>query len=1123
MFSKIKIILFTMLLSLSFFSGCSSEDSASGSSVSSSLSGVAQKGAFLKDSNVSLCRLDEKMVCTDDLLEVKVSDDKGSYEFKTLPWSGLSRLSISGYYFDEATGTTSLSPATITAIVDIKSNTKQKSNTNILTDIRAKRMKKLVDDDKSLEEAKEESKEDVKKLFNITSDDFTELDLVDFSEGKASVNAELLRISAAIANSSDPIGDLEELMKIYNDGGFSAVLNSPLYKKLMDEMQKVDVKEVLNVMGVESEITDAISISDIKINPFVRARISTQNSAQVYLSLFGATFNTQTPDIGISVEGALLKIESMMVADDNKSVLLDMNTTSGCKDINITFTIEYNSLNGEDSIPLQSNKMPYRNPMVICTQNSDISEPILEPINQLPVAIIGTDYSDDGEQNIEVLVGEIVTGLESSYSYDMDPYPFGGITHCMWQDPAGAIIKESNDLSCDLNDLSFDTAGTYVYTLSVTDNKDATDTNIANIIVLEPEVPEVVITLEDTNISVVVKGETNSVQTSGLSDVLDVAYTDPKHGEVTYFKIGNEVPAFTYKSTDCFVGKDSFVYKSGDDYGRVNVTITAPTSLSSANNIATSIFNTEVISGEYLRANSTSIGIEITQDATGGSSSLTIIGNEIVNYNYDPDDGFVGDDYFLYTLSETIDGCLYNDIGRVDIEVKAPLPKVHLFDWYDDVHGYEIWRTDGTVAGTTMVKDIWAGTNGGGSVGSVVLMKDIYYFAANDGVNGTELWRTDGTESGTYMVKDINPGVDDGSFPSSFSLIGDSFYFFGMSGDNNGSNWKGSKGLWKSDGTGTQLIEDFGDYSLTSYGAPGYLQPFGDRLIFAKDDGAGGGYQWEPWISDGSSSAYKLKDIWSGEDGSSFIGCLELNSKCYATADDYYHGAELWVTDGTESGTHIVKDIYEDDGTGRGTDGGASNLTIVGNQLFFVSNSLSNGFALWKSDGTLSGTVMVKDSFLDDTGTSYTHRYNYSDFTDVNGMLYFVFNDEANGQELWKSDGTSSGTVMVKDMGSDNYSAPSYLVEMDGTLYFWFTDNTTPANSGLYKTDGTSTGTQLVKAFSSDTYEVSGSEGIVEDNGKLYVVLFNYDNSNTQEYWVSDGTLTGTFKLVDGESYGEAF
>ena len=101
MYSKTNKMLVSLLMAISLFSACSSGGGDGGSnskSPTTSLSGVAQKGAFVKDATVSLCKLDEKMVCTDKKLEVKVSDDKGSYKFTTLSWSGLSRLSVSGYY-----------------------------------------------------------------------------------------------------------------------------------------------------------------------------------------------------------------------------------------------------------------------------------------------------------------------------------------------------------------------------------------------------------------------------------------------------------------------------------------------------------------------------------------------------------------------------------------------------------------------------------------------------------------------------------------------------------------------------------------------------------------------------------------------------------------------------------------------------------------------------------------------------------------------------------------------------------------------------------------------------------------------------------------------------------------
>src|SRR5690606_2538103 len=87
-------------------------------------------------------------------------------------------------------------------------------------------------------------------------------------------------------------------------------------------------------------------------------------------------------------------------------------------------------------------------------------------------------------------------------------------------------------------------------------------------------------------------------------------------------------------------------------------------------------------------------------------------------------------------------------------------------------------------------------------------------------------------------------------------------------------------------------------------------------------------------------------------------------------------------------------------------------LTNVGGLLYFRAYDTTNGYELWKSDGTEAGTVLVKDI---GTGSGSWHIYNP---TNVGGTLYFVANDGTNGPELWKSDGTEVGTVLVKDIAA---------------------------------------------------------------------------------------------------------
>ena len=121
----------------------------------------------------------------------------------------------------------------------------------------------------------------------------------------------------------------------------------------------------------------------------------------------------------------------------------------------------------------------------------------------------------------------------------------------------------------------------------------------------------------------------------------------------------------------------------------------------------------------------------------------------------------------------------------------------------------------------------------------------------------------------------------------------------------------------------------------------------------------------------------------------------------------------------------MVKDIYS----------GSSNsdpdrFAAMGNTLYFRSRRRNQRNELWKSDGTSSGTVMVKDIYSGGDSNPYL-------LTAVGNTLYFQARDGTNGYELWKSDGTASGTVMVKDINSgSSASSPGDLTAIGNTLYF---------------------------------------------------------------------------------------
>jgi ELWxxDGT repeat protein len=246
-----------------------------------------------------------------------------------------------------------------------------------------------------------------------------------------------------------------------------------------------------------------------------------------------------------------------------------------------------------------------------------------------------------------------------------------------------------------------------------------------------------------------------------------------------------------------------------------------------------------------------------------------------------------------------------------------------------------------------------------------------------------------------------------------------------------------------------------------------------------------------------------FQDIRSGSSSSYPRQLKNVNGTLYFGANDGSTGYELWKSDGTSSGTMLVRDIQ----SGTASSSSSPNyLTNVNGTLYFRATDGNTGYELWKSDGTSSGTVQVLDI---QPGGSFSSSFPIN-LTNVNGTLYFQASDGNTGNELWKSDGTSSGTVLVRDILSGSGSNPDFLTNVNGTLYFSADDGST--GKELWKSDGTSSGTVLI----SDLW--SGSSGsnpgfLTNLNGTLYFRA--NDGSTGNELWKSDGTSSGTVLVQD--------
>jgi ELWxxDGT repeat protein len=207
-------------------------------------------------------------------------------------------------------------------------------------------------------------------------------------------------------------------------------------------------------------------------------------------------------------------------------------------------------------------------------------------------------------------------------------------------------------------------------------------------------------------------------------------------------------------------------------------------------------------------------------------------------------------------------------------------------------------------------------------------------------------------------------------------------------------------------------------------------------------------------------------------------------------ADDGMSGPELWKSNGTEAGTVLVKDIRV--GFNESYETFPMSLTNVEGTLYFTADDGTSGRELWKSDGTETGTVRVKDIRLGSSSSSPSF------LTDVGGTLYFTANDGTSGAELWKSDGTEMGTVRVKDIGpGSNTSNPRYLANVGGTLYFNAFEDT--IFDELWKSDGTEADTVRVKGMFNATYGLSKLTNVA---GTLYFTAD--DGVHGQELWVLD-------------------
>ncbi len=173
-------------------------------------------------------------------------------------------------------------------------------------------------------------------------------------------------------------------------------------------------------------------------------------------------------------------------------------------------------------------------------------------------------------------------------------------------------------------------------------------------------------------------------------------------------------------------------------------------------------------------------------------------------------------------------------------------------------------------------------------------------------------------------------------------------------------------------------------------------------------------------------------------------------------------------------------------------DSSPHNMLAVGNAFYFVADNGNSGAELWKSDGTPGGTTLVKDINPGAGGSDPSF------LTDVNGTLFFSASDGGffDNRELWTSDGTPAGTVRIKDIrpGASS-SAPTELLNANGMLVFAADDGIGGAE--LWKSDGTPAGTVMVQDIAPGAAN-SNPAGLTIAGD---LVFFGANGGDGQELW----------------------
>ncbi len=467
----------------------------------------------------------------------------------------------------------------------------------------------------------------------------------------------------------------------------------------------------------------------------------------------------------------------------------------------------------------------------------------------------------------------------------------------------------------------------------------------------------------------------------------------------------------------------------------------------------------------------------------------------------------------------------------------------------------DLWVTDGTTTqavGGLGDLGVAGVSNSGLGPGNITAFGQKMIFGGEDGLNNTAsngIWITDGTAGGTTEVGGVSPGPGhsspfingnpSGLNPTDFVTFGSKALFFG-------TDAASFTGLWSTDGTVANTLELGGLQNGQIVGRglnwnPTNFAAFNSSVLFSARDSSGGGSYIGLWITDGTSAGtVELGGLQNAaifdSNASAFQAndFIQLGGQMLFNAPNQTGDSALWITDGTAAGTVELGGagnagiVGADKSTGFGS--GLAQSVRFGARIFFGGPDNDGSVGLWTTDGTAAGTIEIGG--LDDGGLTAFGQHPSSiglgptDLT-VNGQqVLFNGRDAIGFQELWASDGTTTGTYEIGGQGvggtvfneAVNGLDPTSIVSLgNGKAVFIGRDSSNIQNSGkptLWVTDGTFAGTQEMGGLNNlgvaqiNATGFNFSQTLVGGDGLAYFVGANA--SGNQVLWKTDGTLGGT-------------